>query len=153
MPGSSELIGFGNRISKILDAGSLRAVTMAGGMAGKAASLAAASSDLGGDRAFSGMKRRTALGAGFDQVGSTKVQINYRPAGLWKLAESGRRSGKIIRPRRARALFTPDGPRARSTVGAWGGKGTYTSAVRASRIAVPKAAFAAFRLEVAKAVR
>lgn len=150
---AGELVDFGNRIAKITDASALRNIRFAAGMAGKTAVLAAAAADLGGDRAFSGLGRRVPLGTGFDDVGSTAVALNFRPAGLWMLAERGRRPGATIIPIRARALSTPQGPRARSTVGAWGGKGTYSSAVRAARIVVPKAAFKAFQLEVAKVVR
>ena len=106
---------------------------MAAGLAGKTASLAAAAAALGGDRAFSGLRRKVALGVGFDQTGGSMIQINFRPAGIWKLAESGRRGGKEIRPRKAKALMTPHGPRARSTTGAWGGKGTFTDAVKLAR--------------------
>ena len=111
---------------------------------------------------FSGLGRAP-LGAGFDDVGSTQIRLNFRPAGLWKLAESGRRAGKPIYPRsgrrkgtgvtHGRAVLTPAGPRARSTTGAWGGKGTFTSAVREARIKVPKAAFRQFQIEVARVVK
>lgn len=148
---AGELVAFANRIEKITSPTAIKRIATAAGMAGKAVSLEAAASDLGGDRMFSGLGRAP-LGVGFDVVGPTRIQMNFRPAGLWMLAERGRRPGKTILPRRARALATPEGPRARSTVGAWGGKGTYSSAVRQARVVVPKAAFAAFKLECAKAV-
>lgn len=150
---ANELIDFGNRISKIVDPAPVARIMLAAGMAGKVAATEAAASDLGGDRAFSGLGRRVSLSAGFDDVGTSQIQLNFRPAGLWMLAERGRRAGKTIVPRRARALSTPQGPRARSTTGGWGGKGTYTRAVRDARIVVPRAAFKAFQLEVAKVVR
>lgn len=148
---ASELIDFGNRVGNILNPSSLKRINMAAGMAAKVAALEAAASDLGGDRMFSGLGRAP-LGAGFDVVGPTRIQLNFRPAGLWMLAERGRRPGKTIVPRRARALSTPAGPRARSTTGAWGGKGTFSSAARTAQTLVPKAAFAQFKVEVAKAV-
>lgn len=150
---AGELIDFGARIARITDPAAMGRVTLAAGMAAKTAALAAAAADLGSDRSFSGLGRKVPLGAGFDEVSWSMIRLNLRPAGLWKLAESGRRGGKVIRPRRAGALSTPQGPRASSTVGAWGGKGTYSSAVRAARVAVPKAAFKAFQVEVAKVVR
>lgn len=149
---AGELIDFGNRVSKIVDPAVVGRIVLAAGMAGKAAALEAAASDLGGDRAFSGLGRKVALSAGFDDVGGSQIRLNFRPAGLWKLAEAGRRPGKAILPRRAKALTTPEGLRSRSTTGAWGGKGTYTKAVRTARVVVPKAAFKQFQVEVAKVV-
>lgn len=148
---AGELIAFANRIENITSPAAIKRITTAAGMAGKAVTLEAAAADLGGDRMFSGLGRAP-LGVGFDVAGPTRIQLNFRPAGLWMLAERGRRAGKTIVPRKARALSTPEGPRARSTVGAWGGKGTYSSAVRQARVVVPKAAVAAFKVECAKAV-
>lgn len=150
---AGELVDFGNRIAKLTDRAAVGRIVLAAGLAGKATALEAAASDLGGDRAFSGLGRNVSLSAGFDDVGTTQIRLNFRPAGLWMLAEHGRRPGKTILPRNRQALSTPAGPRARSTVGAWGGKGTYTKAVREARVVVPKAAFKAFQLEVARVVR
>lgn len=160
---AGELIDFGNRVSKIVDPAAVRRIMLAGGMAGKRSALDAATNDLGGDRGFSGLRSRSKLGAGFDDVGTSQIRLNFRPAGLWKLAESGRRAGAPIYPRvggrrgrRAvpgRAVLTPEGPRARSTVGAWGGKGTFTDAVRDARREVPKAAFRQFQAEVRRVVK
>lgn len=154
---ASELIDFGNRVSRIVDDSALRNIRFAAGMAGKTAILAAAASDLGPDRSFSGLRRKAPLGVGWDDAGSTMVRFDFKPAGLWKLAESGRRGGKRITVRKtsdpAAALSTPAGPFGAVTLGSWGGKGTYTSAVRTARVVVPKAAFKAFQLEVAKVVR
>jgi hypothetical protein len=150
---TGELIAFGNRVSKIVDPAVLKRVILAGGMAGKKAALDAASRDLGGDRAFSGLGRKVSLSAGFDDVGSTQIRLNFRPAGLWKLAERGRRAGKPIYPKSKQAVLTPQGPRARSTTGHWGGKDTYSDAVKDAKREVPKAAFKAFQFEVAKLVK
>lgn len=153
---AGELIDFGNRMASIVDPSTMRRVVMAGGLAGKDAALDTAASDLGGDRSFSGLRRRVPLGAGFDDVGNTQIRLNFRPAGLWKLAESGRRAGKVIRPRKARALATPHGPRASAWndgKGAWGGKGTFTTAVRKARTEVPREAFKQFQREVARVVK
>lgn len=160
---ASELVDFGKRVSKIVDPAVVKRIVMAGGLAGKEAALDAASKDLGGDRAFSGLRRKVSLGAGFDDVGNSQIRINFRPAGLWKLAESGRRAGKPIYPRGGsrrgkgviygRAVSTPQGPRARSTTGAWGGKGTFTDAVRDARVKVPRAAFKQFQAEVRRVVK
>lgn len=150
---AGELIDFGNRVGQIVDPATVKRILLAGGMAGKKVALEAAASDLGADRAFSGLGRRVSLSAGFDDAGSTQIKLNLRPKGLWMLAERGRRPGKPILPKRALALNTPEGPRAASTTGAWGGKGTYTDAVNDARREVPKAAAKQFRVEVAKVVR
>lgn len=159
---AGELIDFGRRISKLADPEAVKRVAMAAGFAAKDAAIEVAERDLGSDRSFSGLKRKVPLGAGFDVVGWSQIRLNLRPAGLWKLAESGRRKGVPIRPKsrraaksppHAKAVLTPEGWRARSTTGAWGGKGTFTAAVRKARVEVPKAARKQFRLEVAKVVR
>jgi hypothetical protein len=147
---AGELIDFANRIGNITDPAALKRIAGKAGYAGKKAGLDAAASDLGGDRSFSGFGRSIPLGVGYDDLG-TMVQLNFRPAGLWKLAESGRSPGKPILPRNREALRTPDGPRARSTTGEWGGKGTHTKAVNVAAREVPKAAFKQFQVEVSKA--
>ena len=52
---------------------------------------------LGNDRSFSGLRRKAALGAGYDT--SSPVILNLRPAGLWFLADEGRKRRKRIFPR------------------------------------------------------
>jgi hypothetical protein len=149
---SSELAAFGNKVEKILDKGSLSRIVNAGGMAGKKAALEAAARDLGGDRAFSGMRRKAPLGAGFDHSGGTQVTLNFRPAGLWRLASQGRRSSGVINARKRggkRALAGSGfGPVARSRYGRSRGLDTYDDAVRKSQTEVPKAAFKQFVREV-----
>jgi len=150
----SELASFGRRIENIVSPAALERMAAKAGAAGKASALDAATHDLG-DRRFSGMRRKAALGAGWDDIGGGQVAINFRPAGLWRLAESGRKGTKPIRPRRAsgrRAVLTPDGPRARSTSKPSRGLNTYTDAVRDARRSVPKAAAKQFTAEVRKAV-
>lgn len=147
---------FGRDVAKVVDPAAVRRVVNAGGKAGKEAALKAAADSLGGDRAFSGMRRKTALGAGYDEVGGSEVAINFRPAGLWKLAESGRRrSGKIVPRRRGgkRALLTPAGPRASSSYGPSRGLRTFTDAVSEAKRKVPEAAEKQFRAEVARVIR
>lgn len=148
---AGELIDFANRISKITDPAALKRIAGKAGYAGKKAGLDAAAADLGGDRAFSGFGRVIPLGVGYDELG-TAVRLNFRPAGLWKIAESGRRAGKPILPKSKLALSTPQGPRARSTTGAWGGKGTFTKAANDARREVPKAAAKQFHDEIARVV-
>lgn len=93
-------------------------------VAGKAAKEAAfdvAERDLGLDRAFSGFKRKNArLDGGYD-VTDSGVTLNLRPAGLWNLANDGRRAGTgkarggVIYAKRnrsgkgGRAMTTPHG--------------------------------------------
>lgn len=159
----NELTEFGQRVARITDPATLRRIVDKGGMAGKEAALDAAASDLGGDRSFSGLRRKAPLGAGYDAIGGTSVQINFRPSGLWMLAEAGRRQSGAIYPRTGarkgkgtvyrRAVMTPQGPRARSSYRPSRGLGTYTDAVRDARVKVPKAAFRQFQVEVGKLVR
>ncbi len=164
---AGELIDFGTRIEKILDPAVLERITKKAGGAAKGAALGAAVKDFGADRRMTagsrnGGRKLPALGAGWDEAGGTLIRLNFRPAGIWKLADSGRRGGKTIRPRRrlggagsghAPALRTPSGWRARSTTGYWGGKGTFTAAVRDARVKVPKAAFKQFQSEVRRVVK
>lgn len=146
----------GRDIATIVDPQAVKRMLNAGGRAGKEAALKAAEADLGGDRAFSGMRRKVPLGAGFDDAGGTQVEINFRPAGLWRLAQAGRRSSGTIRPRRRggrRALLTPAGPRASSSYGPSRGLGTFDTAVDRAQREVPKAAVQQFQTEVARAMR
>jgi hypothetical protein len=146
---------FGAKLERLVDGSSMRRVMAKAGQAGKKAALGAAADDLGGDRRFSNMRRKTALSAGYDDLGDTRVQINFRPAGLWKLAEDGRRKSGKIRPRgrsngRRRAVMTPLGPRASSSYGPSRGLGTFTDANKDARREVPKAASTAFRDEIGR---
>jgi hypothetical protein len=153
---SSELAAFGDKIEKLLDPAALGRVVQEGGMAAKAAALEAAARDLGGDRSFSGMRRKAPLGAGFDRTGATSVVINFRPAGLWRLASQGRRSSGAIKTRGRggkRALAGGSfGPVARSRFGPSRGLDTYDDAVKKSQTTVPKAAFRQFTFEIARVV-
>lgn len=153
---ANELADFARRVVSITDPASLRRINTKAGMAGKKSALDAAAESLGGDRQFSGMRRKVALSAGFDLNGADSVKVNFRPAGLWRLADQGRRSSGAIRPRKRggkRALLTPAGPRASSSYGPSRGLNTYTDAVKDARRSVPKAAAAQFRAEVARVVR
>lgn len=143
---------FGRKVSGLTDPASLRRVVTAGAQAGKTAALKAAAADLGGDRAFSGLRRKAPLGAGYDTRG-TEAVINFRPAGLWRLADQGRRRSGVIAPRKRggrRAVLTPDGPRARSSYRSSRGLGTYNDAVHDAQRTVPKAAHAQFVQEIGK---
>jgi hypothetical protein len=53
---------FGNKLERIVSPATAERMAKAGGMAGKKAALDAAADDLGGDRSFSGMKRKVSLG-------------------------------------------------------------------------------------------
>jgi hypothetical protein len=147
----SALTDWGARASKLGSPAIYKKVARAGGMAGKESALEAASRDLGGDRAFSGMRRKVKLGVGFDQTGPTEITINFRPGGLWTLAQQGRRSSGPIRPKRKRALVgRAFGPVGASRFGPSRGLGTFTDAVTVAKKRVPKAAHAQFVIEVAR---
>jgi hypothetical protein len=149
---SSELAAFGTKLEKIVSGPAIRRVVAAGGRAGKESALEAAAADLGGDRAFSGMRRKAPLGAGYDDGGGTSVTLNFRPAGLWRLASQGRRSSGVIKPRRRggkRALAGNGfGPVSASRYGRSRGLSTYDDAVKKAQTTVPKAAFKQFVTEV-----
>lgn len=105
-----------SELSTLLD--DLEPLQHAVGLFGKETALETVSKALGSDRAFSGLRRRARLGAGYDL--GTPVILNLRPAGLWFLADDGRkRRGKITPRRRGgkRAVMTPRGPRASSSYG------------------------------------
>jgi hypothetical protein len=151
---AGELADFGRRVSDVVSPGAVRRMVGKAGMAGKKSALEAAAKDLGGDRAFSNWRRRIALSAGYDDTGGSTVRINFRPAGMWQLAEQGRRGSGPIRPKRGKqAVRTPQGLRARSSYGRSRGLNTFTDAVKDAQREVPKAAAKQFREEVARAVR
>jgi hypothetical protein len=159
---ADELSDFGRRLAQVADGSAMRRIVNKAGMAGKKSALDAAEKDLG-DRAFSGMRRKVKLSAGFDTVGDSQVKINFRPPGLWRLAEDGRNKSGGIFPRAGnrkgkgtvggRAVMTPQGPRARSGFGPSRGLGTFTEAVNDAQREVPKAAARQFADEVRKVVR
>jgi hypothetical protein len=113
------------------------------GMAAKNASLSVAKDVSGGDGKLSRWGRKgVRMGVGYDEAGPGRVQINYRPAGVWRVMEEGRKGGKIVKPKRrgVKALNTPYGPRASIKLGASRGKGAITKAVDKSRDEAVKAA-------------
>lgn len=160
---ADELVDFGQRLEQVVGGAAMRRIVNKAGMAGKRAAQEAAEADLGGDRVFSGFRRRVPLNAGFDAVGGDQVKINFRPAGLWRLAESGRQKSGPIFPRTGirkgkgvvyrRAVRTPHGYRARSSYSKSRGLNTFSDAVKDSRREVPKAAARQFRTEVSRVVR
>jgi hypothetical protein len=127
------------KVGKILDLSTVQAMLRAGGMAGKKSALEAAAGDLGGDRRFSNFTRMGALNAGFDSVGGTEVEIKYRPAGAWKLAESGRKGTKQVR-KRGVIFRTSYGPRYGFESRPSRGLNTISDAQRAAQTTVPRAA-------------
>lgn len=157
---------YGRRLESLTDPPALHRVRTAAGNAVKESTLQVAAADLGGDRAFSGMRRRTPLRAGFDIAAGSEVRLNLRPAGLWILADKGRqRSGKIY-PRKGetrgrkgtgtvkgRALLTPHGFRASSTYTPSRGFGTIGTAQDRAGPAAMSAAGRAVTAEIARVVR
>lgn len=88
------------------------------GMFGKEQASDVVSRTLGGDMQFSGLARKVKLASGYDT--GSPVVLNLRPAGLWVLADKGRkRSGRIVPKKRGGklAVTTPRGPRRSSTYG------------------------------------
>lgn len=159
----ADLADFANRVGRILDGSVTESILNKAGAAAKDAALEAAGDALGGDRSFSGMRKKSKLGAGYDSASATQVQLNLRPAGLWVLAEDGRKASGRIYPRGGarkgsgvkygRAVMTPMGPRARSSYSASRGNNAITNAYRKAAEDAPKAAAKQFSVEVGKLVR
>ena len=118
---------------------SLESISHAMGLAGKKAASDAAKADLGNDLRMSNMGASAKLSSGYDIKGDT-VLLHLRPAGLWSLADKGRRRRGTIRPRKGHALRTPKGPRALSSYRPSRGLHTIDDAVEIMRTEVPKAA-------------
>lgn len=159
MAGPDRIAKLARQVEDLASGAAQKRIVNAAGLAGKKAALAAAAKDLGGDRKFSGMRGKTALGVGYEVEGFA-ARIGFRPGGLWKLAESGRRSGGRIYPRsgrgrrrgpqRGRAVMTPHGPRAASRYGPSRGLGTFSDGVKAARKTVGAAAYKAIAAEIRK---
>lgn len=154
---NSGLADFGRRVELIVGKPAMGRIMHKAGGAGKKSALDAAAKDLGSDRRMSNFRggRGPALGAGYDLKG-TEVHLNLRPAGMWKLADSGRRSSGVIIPKRRggkQALSTPWGPKASSSFGPSRGLGTWDDTVRDAHDEVPKAAFRQFKAEVSRAMK
>jgi hypothetical protein len=157
-----------DQITDIVSGEPMSRVAAKAGQAGKKAALDAAARDLGGDRRFRNFKGKPPLNAGYDQSGPTSVLINFRPAGLWNLAQSGRHGSGPIYPRGVtakgrgrkgvghqahRAVKTPNGPRAHSSYGHSRGLGTFDDALSMAQIKVPEAASDQFDVEIGRALR
>lgn len=140
-----------DKVEQVTDPAVLKRMANKAGQAGKKAALDAASDALGGDRKFSGWRGKPALSAGYD-VDGTSVDINFRPPGLWRLAEEGRKKSGEIRPKRKRAVRTPDGARGGSSYGRSRGQKAYTQAVRTATKTVPEAAHEQFLDEIRRVI-
>lgn len=110
----NDLADLSRDLNRLLD--NLEPLQHAIGKFGKDTALESVERALGNDRSFSGLRRKAKLGAGYDL--GNPVVLNLRPAGLWFLADEGRKRSKRIFPRKRggkQALSTPQGPRAWST--------------------------------------
>lgn len=143
------LVNWVEKVEKITDPAVTKRCLNKAGQAGKKAALDAAADALGGDRKFSGWPGKPALSAGYDEAAGTSVDINFRPPGMWRLAEEGRKASGGIFPKSGRrkgagptygrAVNTPQGPRARSSYGRARGTKAYTAAVKEAQRKVPDA--------------
>ncbi len=161
----ASLDAYARRLYGLVDDAAMRRISTAAGFAGKDAGLEAASETLGFDRAMSNFKKgKVPLKVGFDQgTKATEVVLKHGPPGLWMLADKGRRNSGSIYPRTGsrkarkttpgRAVKTPYGPRSSSSYGSSRGLGTLRRAAGKERTAVPKAAFKALQVEIARTVR
>ena len=159
MAGPDRLGKLARQLEDITTGAAQKRIVTAAGVAGKNAALEAVSRDLGGDRSFSGMRRKAKLGVGFEVEGFA-ARMNFRPAGLWVLAESGRKSSGRIYPRSGsrkgrrpvagRAVRTPMGFRATSSYARSRGLDTFSDGVKQVRQVVPETAFKAIAAEIRK---
>jgi hypothetical protein len=118
---------------------SLEQISHAMGLAGKKAASDAAKADLGSDLRMSNLGKSAKLSSGYD-IKADVVLLHLRPAGLWNLADKGRRRSGTIRPRKRRALRTPQGARALSSFRPSRGLHTIDDALKIMATEVPKAA-------------
>jgi hypothetical protein len=152
------------RLYGMVDDAAMRRIGRAAGFAGKDAGMDAARESLGQDRAMSNFKKgKVPLNVGFDQgAKASEVVLRHGPPGLWMLADKGRQASGPMYPRTGsrkarkgtpgRAVMTPQGPRASSSYGPSRGLGTLRKAAGKERTAVPKAAFKALQIEMARVV-
>jgi hypothetical protein len=160
----ASLDAYVRRLYRIVDADAMRRIGKVAGFAGKDAGMDAARETLGQDRAMSNFKGgKVALSVGFDQgAKASEVVLKHGPRGLWVLADEGRSASGKQYPRTGRrkaskvtpgrAVMTPQGPRASSSYGPSRGLGTLRKAAGRERTAVPKAAFKALQIEMARVV-
>ena len=118
---------------------SLEQISHAMGLAGKKAASDAVKADLGADLRMSNMKGNAKLSSGYE-IEASVVILSLRPAGLWNLADKGRRRRGTIRPRRKKALRTPQGIRSLSSFRPSKGLNTIDDAIEIMEKEVPKAA-------------
>jgi hypothetical protein len=155
---ASELIGLSERLGHVFDSGAQKRIVTAGGIAGKKASLLAAAKSLGSDLAMSNFKKgKVKLQVGFDVVSDHEVKMNYRPDGIWILADKGRKRSKTVRRKKKQGgtfVMPPASPSFRSSFISQPsrGVGTLTDAINAAKEAAPLAAYAQVNIEIAKAI-
>jgi hypothetical protein len=154
---AAELGKFERKLYDTVSGDALRRIQHAGGKAAKDAGLDAASDKLGADRAMSNFRGgRVRLGVGYDLTGTASVDVNFRPAGLWKLADEGRRKTVTVRPKRRggkKAVLTPFGPRASARVGPSRGLGVLRTSIARAQVETPRAAFKQLQSELGRQFR
>lgn len=86
---------------------------------------------LGSDMTFSGWRKHPKLKVSFDLVSDHQAKFRGKPAGIWKVAERGRRSGARAPKKGVKVLATPWGLRRYSSqrpliVGGTAGKAVFS---------------------------
>ncbi len=110
MTGAADAARVAKRVDAIADSltgQSMRRALTKGATAGKKAALEVARDVAGPDAAlsnFAGRGRTVRLGAGYDFKSDTVVAINLRPAGIWKLQDSGARPHRIAAQESRRSM-------------------------------------------------
>lgn len=110
-------------------------------------------SALGADMAFSGWRKRPKLKVGFDLVSDHEARFRGKPAGMWIVAEKGRRAGARAPKKGSKILRTPWGPRRYTAarpliVGGTAGKAVFTKGSERAQKEAPKRV----HVEVRKAI-
>lgn len=144
----TDLTSAGVRLAQLLDGPALARLQHAAGRAAKTHAREAAAAKIGTDMTLSGLARKAKLSTGYDTVGDDMVRLNFRPYGLWKLTDDGRRNTRTVYPRRRRAVLTPYGPRAHARPGPARGQGTLKAARHGLDTAVTKALRVAVDAEI-----
>jgi hypothetical protein len=165
-----QLDGIARNLERTLTAAELRPVAGAAGQAAKAVATRTLVEVLGGDMAMSNLTARGGvprrLGVGYDVAADGQaVTVNHRPAGLWVLADDGRKRAGVIFPRsatgrrgkaarRGAALAVPgaDRPRSSSRYTASRGTGVLRKAIAREYDAAPEAAADAYTVALRRAM-
>lgn len=155
MAGGDEISAWVRNLNRSVAPPAVRRISQAAGLRGKKAATTVTKRRLGSDMAMSNFMprgRKVPARLGFDPR-SDGVDFNFRPKGVWVLANSGRKRAGFIESESGRALTLPDGFRAYSAYYPSRGTGVLGRARGEVEDTVPSAAFKALQQEIRKVLR